>query len=56
MALNKTESVKEWRYDFILQIFGLFLGIKVRFNLLQLARFEKYTEQPNRGQMGSKLI
>lgn len=49
-VLNKMESVKKWQYDFILEIFGLFLGIKGRVNFLQLARFGKHTEQRYRNQ------
>lgn len=38
-------GVNKWRYDFILEVFGLLLSIKGRINFLQLARYGKYGKQ-----------
>jgi len=34
-ALNKMQNVNKWQYDFILEIYLLFLSIKGRINFLQ---------------------
>lgn len=44
------KGVNKWRYDFILEVFGLLLSIKGRVNFLQLERYGKHTEQRYRAQ------
>lgn len=48
--LNKMPRVNKWRYDFLLEVFGLLLSIKGRINFLQLARYGEFTEQRYRSQ------
>ena len=48
--LNKMKGVNKWRYNFMLEIFGLLLSIKGRVNFLQLGRYGNHKEQPYRGQ------
>jgi len=48
--LNKMQGVNKWRYDFLIEVFGLFLSIKGRINFLQLARYGGFTEQRYRNQ------
>jgi len=48
--LNKMKGVNKWRYDFILEVFGLILSIKGRINFLQFERFGNYGEQHYRNQ------
>ena len=50
MILNQMEGIKKWQYDFMLDIFGLFLSIKGRMNFLQFGRYGKHCEQRYRGQ------
>ena len=44
------QGINKWQYNFILEVFGLYLSIKGRVNFLQLARYGKYCEQRYRGQ------
>jgi len=48
--LNKMKGVNKWRYDFILETFGLLLSIKGRINFLQLDRYGIHGEQHYRNQ------
>jgi len=48
--LNKMKGVNKWRYDFMLEVFGLILSIKGRINFLQLDRFGNHGEQHYRNQ------
>jgi hypothetical protein len=38
-------KVIQWRRDFLIEVFILFLSIRGRINFLQLARYGKYKEQ-----------
>lgn len=49
-ALSKMQKVNKWQFDFILEVFLLFLSIKGKLNFLQLGRFGKHTEQRFRNQ------
>ena len=49
-TLNKMQNVNKWQYNFLLDIFGLYLSIKGRINFLQFARFGKRKEQSYRNQ------
>ena len=49
-VLNKMKSINKWQYDFIVEVLGLFLGIKGRLNFLQLSRYAKAGEQHYRNQ------
>jgi hypothetical protein len=53
--LDKMPGINKWRYDFMLEVFGLFLSIKGRINFLQLARFGPHTERRYRGQFEKKF-
>ena len=48
--LSKMNEVNKWQYDFLLEIFGLFLSIKGRLNFLQFARYGNHNEQRYRNQ------
>jgi len=43
-------EINKWQYDFILEIFGLFLSIKVRLNFIQLSRYSTHNELRYRNQ------
>ena len=49
-ALRKMHKVNKWQYDFILEIYLLFLSIKGKLNFLQLGRYGNHTEQRFRNQ------
>jgi hypothetical protein len=49
-ALGKMQGINKWQYDFILEIFGLFLSVKGRLNFLQLSRYSNHNEQRYRNQ------
>ena len=49
-ALNKMQNVNKRQYNFMLEIFGLYLSIKGRLNFLQFSRFGKFYEQSYRNQ------
>ncbi len=49
-VLNKLPNINQWRKDFILETFILFLSIRGRINFLQLARYGKHEEQRYRQQ------
>lgn len=49
-TLNKMQNVNKRQYNFMLEIFGLYLSIKGRLNFLQFARFGKFYEQSYRNQ------
>jgi len=49
-ALHKMHRVNKWQYDFILEVFLLFLSIKGKLNFLLLGRYGKHTEQHFRNQ------
>jgi hypothetical protein len=51
--LNKMKGINKWRYDFMIEVFGLFLSIKGRINFLQLNRFGNHGEQHYRNQFES---
>jgi len=40
--LGKLSNINQWRKDFILETFVLFLSIRGRINFLQLARYGRY--------------
>jgi hypothetical protein len=44
------KGVNKWRYDFIVEVFGLILSIKGRINFLQLDRYGAHGEQHYRNQ------
>jgi hypothetical protein len=48
--LDKLSNINQWRKDFILETFVLFLSIRGRINFLQLARYGKHKEQRYRQQ------
>ena len=48
--LAKMQGINKWRYDFMLEVFVLFLSIKGRMNFLQLGRYGDHTEQRYRAQ------
>lgn len=50
MILNQMEGINKWQFDFMLDIFGLYLSIKGRMNFLQFGRYGKHCEQRYRGQ------
>ena len=50
--LDKMRGVNKRQYNFIIEIFGLFLSIKGRMNFLQLDRYGRYGEQCYRGRFG----
>jgi hypothetical protein len=43
--LDKLPKINQWRVNFLIEIFILFLSIRGRINFLQLARYGKYKEQ-----------
>lgn len=49
-ALNKMQKVNKWQYDFILEIYLLFLSIKGKLNFLQFGRYGEHKEQRFRNQ------
>jgi len=48
--LDKLPNINQWRRDFLIETFILFLSIRGRINFLQLARYGKYKEQRYRQQ------
>ena len=48
--LYKLPNINQWRRDFLIETFILFLSIRGRINFLQLARYGKYKEQRYRQQ------
>jgi len=48
--LDKLPKINQWRVDFLIEVFILFLSIRGRINFLQLARYGKYKEQRYRQQ------
>ena len=48
--LYKLSNINQWRKDFILETFFLFLSVRGRINFLQLARYGKHEEQRYRQQ------
>ena len=48
--LDKLPKINQWRRDFLIETFILFLSIRGRINFLQLARYGKYKEQRYRQQ------
>ena len=54
-TLNKMQNVSKWQYNFLLEVFGLYLSIKGRINFLQFARFGCRTEQSYRNQFEQKF-
>jgi len=49
-ALNKMKNLKKSQHIFLIETFGLFLGILWRVNFLQLSRYGKCCEQQYRNQ------
>ena len=54
-TLNKMPNVNKRQYNFMLEIFGLYLSIKGRINFLQFSRFGKFYEQSYRNQFQHKF-
>ena len=54
-TLNKMPNVNKRQYNFMLEIFGLYLSIKGRINFLQFSRFGKFCEQSYRNQFQHKF-
>ena len=54
-TLNKMQNVNKWQYQFLLEVFGLYLSIKGRINFLQFERFGKRTEQSYRNQFAQNF-
>ena len=48
--LTKLPRINQWRQDFLIETFVLFMSIRGRINFLQLARYGKYKEQRYRQQ------
>jgi len=48
--LDKLSNINQWRRDFLIETFILFLSIRGRINFLQLARYGKHKEQRYRQQ------
>ena len=48
--LDKLPNINQWRKDFLIETFILFLSIRGRINFLQLARYGKHKEQRYRQQ------
>jgi hypothetical protein len=48
--LDKLPKINQWRRDFLIETFILFLSIRGRINFLQLARYGKHKEQRYRQQ------
>lgn len=48
--LDKLPHINQWRRDFLIETFILFLSIRGRINFLQLGRYGKYKEQRYRQQ------
>jgi len=48
--LDKLPNINQWRKDFLIETFILFLSIRGRINFLQLGRYGKYKEQRYRQQ------
>lgn len=48
--LDKLPNINQWRRDFLIETFILFLSIRGRINFLQLARYGKHKEQRYRQQ------
>ncbi len=44
------QNIYKWQYDFILEVYFLFLSIKGKLNFLQLSKYRKYTKQRFRNQ------
>jgi len=49
-VLDKLSNINQWREDFLIETFILFLSIRGRINFLQLARYGKHKEQRYRQQ------
>ncbi len=49
-VLDKLSNINQWRKDFIIETFILFLSIRGRINFLQLSRYGKHEEQRYRQQ------
>lgn len=49
-VLDKLSNINQWRKDFIIETFILFLSIRGHINFLQLARYGKHEEQRYRQQ------
>ncbi len=47
------KDVNKWQYDFMLEVFGLFLSIKGRLNFMQLSRYGDHGEQHYRNQFSN---
>ena len=50
MILNKMKTLHKWQYDFLVEVFVLFISIKGRLNFLQLGRYGNFSEQHYRNQ------
>lgn len=50
MALKQMKSINNYQYKFLLETFGLFLGVLGRLNFLQLERYGQHCEQHYRNQ------
>ena len=50
MILNKMKTINKWQYDFLVEVFLLFISIKGRLNFFQLGRYGNFSEQHYRNQ------
>lgn len=48
--LNQMDGINKWQYDFMLELFGLYLSVKGRINFLQFGRYSEHGEQRFRNQ------
>ncbi|MGB0428461.1 MAG: hypothetical protein ACPGEC_06000, partial [Flavobacteriales bacterium] len=49
------EGVNKWQFDFMIEIFTLFLSIKGRLNFLQFSRYTAHNEQRYRNQFSKSF-
>lgn len=54
-ALNKMKKLKKSQRSFLIETFGLFLGILGKVNFLQLSRYGKHCEQQYRNQFENRF-
>jgi len=53
--LNKSTKLNQWRYDFMVEIFMIYMIIPTRINFRQMARYSNYGEQRFRNQYKQKF-
>ena len=54
-VLNKMKTINKWQYDFLVEVFVLFISIKDRLNFLQLGRYGNFSEQHYRNQFNKRF-